>query len=653
MAMFFDRGRGWLAAAALAALGLAAPARAQYAPYGSGAAQYAQPQQQQYSVTPTATPTQQPQYAAQGAYQGYAAAQPGYAQAPTAGYAQAQPGYGAPQQGVPQPGAYATPQTGYAQPQYGAFGAAAPRVAMAFNNQQTTPTAGGENLPLTPPVEQVPAGTPQNGGYVPSTQPAVGPAPVAMPEQYGAPAQSYGNGYETYPSAGGAGCATGNCNTGYAPAPTAANGYGYGACDTSCNTYSTYGGMGGILGKHCGGGGYWFGGAYGLLMDRDNSNKYALAFVTDPSMPTAYPPADMTTVLTTRDADIGFQPGVEFRLGRAFGGGGCGCGCGPTWGIEAVYWTLFEDDAMASYDNPTGTSRTYTMMPMYGLEYSHPGTGMYMPMNEYWDHGMPSQPANTIRVDTVRVRSQFEVQNLELNLLRMNLCGGGCGAGGYGGGYGGFGGGFGSGMGGGCCDGGCDTCATGACTTGCAPRGPRYSCTAVCGVRWMEFNESFMFGVDYTDINMPSTSGMADYWATVENNLIGAQIGCNGMYRIGCRWGLHLNTLVGVYANDINTRQYFSSTGDVRFIGTGEDFDVMADKTDVAMLGELRIGASYQATCHWRLYGGWRAIGVTGIALATDQSPNAFLSAAQMNNYVNSNGSLILHGLQTGVEFNY
>jgi hypothetical protein len=79
----------------------------------------------------------------------------------------------------------------------------------------------------------------------------------------------------------------------------------------------------------------------------------------------------------------------------------------------------------------------------------------------------------------------------------------------------------------------------------------------------------------------------------------------------------------------------------------------MANKTDVAMIGELRLGASYQCTCHCRLFAGYRAIGVTGIALATDQTPNQFLDATQMANYVNSNGSMILHGVQTGVEWNY
>jgi hypothetical protein len=146
-----------------------------------------------------------------------------------------------------------------------------------------------------------------------------------------------------------------------------------------------------------------------------------------------------------------------------------------------------------------------------------------------------------------------------------------------------------------------------------------------------------------------------DYYSETENKLAGFQLGCNGMYRIGCKWGVHMNSLVGLYGNDIDVRQYFyaPAAGGAVYYSNGELFDVNASKTDVAMLGELRVGASYQATCRCRLYGGWRAMGVSGLALAGDQTPNAFLNSSQMSNYVNSNGSMILHGLQTGVEWNY
>jgi len=622
--------------AALAAAALAVPAQAQYAPYGA-------------TYNPPATTQAPPVYSqtpAYGAVPPYGQNQQASQQAPQYGQIQ-QPAqqtlqYGQTQQTQPSP-SYGqvpvySPSAAYAQspasaqptaspaanptaPQYGGAGVyqgyspatgyvspySAPRVAMAYQQ----PAASGEHLPLTAPAETVSPGVPQyNGGYV--------PPPQATPDSYSLPSSGYAP-TPGYPSPGLAGGAApyGGCNT----SP-------YGACDP-CGPATAV-----CAPQRCGG--YWFGGVYGLFMDRDDANKYSLAYVTDPSMPTTYPTTPANVVMNTRSVDNGFQPGVEFRLGRAFGGGADPCGgcCGPTWGLEAAYWILFDEDDYAEYVNPTGTSRTYTMMPMYGLQYDH-GAG-YLPVNQYWDHGMPSDPANPVRVTRIRQSSSFEAQNLEINLLRLGVCGGGgCGSS------------FSA------C-GGLDACA-GGCNDGCcAPKCSRYSCTAVCGFRWMQFDEDFMFGVDYTNPAWPTPSGYLNYWSNVENNLIGAQIGCNGMYRIGCKWGLHLNTLVGVYGNDIDVRQYFvSPTGDVRYIGTGENFDVTASKTDVAMLGELRVGASYQYSCRCRLYGGWRAIGVTGIALATDQTPNAFLSSAQMANYVNSNGSMILHGLQAGVEWNY
>ena len=636
MRFFTKLGRGLLAASTtLVGIQMACPVQAQYGGYpqaaqpqytppGSYAAQqpqgYAQPQQQTY-----ARPQQQ----------AYAQPQQGYAQA---GYAPAQ-SY-APAQAT-------TPTTGFVQTQpYTPYGV--PHTARAFQN--TAPS--GNNLPLTPPVENVAPGVTQNESYPQPTpapenyNPAVQSQPYPAPAQgYPAPAQGPGcncqpnaytqaasSGYESYPLSGG-------CNNGYGDC-TGYSGYG---CQPSGG--KIHGMFAGCRAPGCG---YWFGGAYGLFMDRDNSNKYPLVFA-EPSMPAgSYPNTSDSIVLTTRDVDVGYQPGVELRLGRTFGCAPvdpCSCAsCGPRWGLEGVYWTLFDDDATATYVDQVPT-RTYTMMPMYGLEYND-GTG-YMPVNSYWDHAPPSQPADDFTVTTARVRSSFEVQNLELNLLRLNLCGGGYGTGPCGGGCGA----------GGCGVDGCDVgCDSGACGGygACAPRASRYSCTAVCGFRWLQFDEDFMFGVDYYETATPANAGYLNYWSTVENNLIGFQLGCNGMYRIGCKWGLHVNTLAGIYGNDIDVHQYMvSPTGQVRFIGTGENFDVHANKTDVSMLGELRLGASYQATCRCRLYGGWRVIGVSGIALATDQTPNAFLSNGQMSNYVNSNGSLILHGLQTGVEFNY
>lgn len=475
-----------------------------------------------------------------------------------------------------------------------------------------------QNLPLTPPTETVPP-----GAMMPTPAGAT-PQPVPMPEN-GYP-QATG-GYESYPSGYGngadGGCATGSCN-----AP-------YGAAEYSAYGCETPGTMDRLLCRNsCN---YWFGGVYGLLMQRDSSDKYNLGMMDSgsgyPSMP--------NIPVTTSNVDPGYQGGVEFRLGRTFGGVAadpCGCApCCPTWGIEGVYWEIFDNDQSFDY-MPGMPSEYYSMMPMPGLEYN--GGGGYMPLNNFWNYGPPTG-AGTYAITEARVRSSFSARNIEVNLLRLNLCGcapacgpcGGCNGGISGGGLGGYGGlgGISGGLGG-----------------YCAPN--RYSIIGVCGVRYFELDDYFMYGVDYNG----GSTGYLNYNSQVENKLVGFQLGSNAMYRVGCKWGLHMNTLFGLYGNDIDTHQYFvSSTGMVRYISSGDTFDANASKTDVAMLGELRLGASYQMTCNCRLYGGWRAMGLTGVALATNQAPNQWLTAGQGSSYVNSGGGMILHGLQTGVEWNY
>ncbi|MCA9237008.1 MAG: hypothetical protein KDA44_16155 [Planctomycetales bacterium] len=637
--------------AAVALLPAAAQVHGQYAPYA--------PQQYQQQQSP-------PQYQGSSAYKNQPG--PNYGQPaqaynqPAQGYNQPTPGYNQPAQGYNRPTqAFNQPAQGYGYNPQIAYGQqpAQPRYAMAMQNGEPS---------LNAPAESVAPGIPQPAASQPADSQSYSPAPSPMvTENYGgynpgattgpgcncqtpgaAPAQS-SMAYESYPTDG---CAAGGCNDG---------GYaGYGCATGGCGGYSTYGcglnqcdggRLGGMLRPR--GCNYWFGGVYGLLMERDHGDKVPLTMAVDGGMPPgSYSPSN-STVLTSRNVDTGFQPGVEFRLGRTFGGYGDGCGCctRPCWGLEGVYWTLFDETASASYAQ-TGTVRLYSMLDPRGLEYN-PGSG-YRPLRDYMDYAPPAEDHTTggdIWVRNVRVRSSFEVQNVELNLLRLPLYGGGvatCGA-------------AAAGCGG--CDSmcsTCDPCAGAACGGGCGGCGcgSRFSCVTLCGFRYLQLDESFMYGVDYDNVDAAYPApidGFMNYNAQVTNDLYGFQLGCNGMYRIGCKWGVHLSSNFGLYGNDIDVHQYFQfpSTGMLRYIQSGQSFDARASKTDVAMIGELRLGASYQYSCHCRLYGGWRVLGISGVALATDQVPGAFIDAPQMNSYVNSNGSLILHGMQAGVEWNY
>ena len=76
------------------------------------------------------------------------------------------------------------------------------------------------------------------------------------------------------------------------------------------------------------------------------------------------------------------------------------------------------------------------------------------------------------------------------------------------------------------------------------------------------------------------------------------------------------------------------------------------ERGDISVVGEMRLGASYQAHDNWRFFGGWRVVGITGVARATEQIPSQFLTPGQVG-VINSDGSMLVHGLQMGIEFSY
>ena len=205
--------------------------------------------------------------------------------------------------------------------------------------------------------------------------------------------------------------------------------------------------------------------------------------------------------------------------------------------------------------------------------------------------------------------------------------------------------------------GGCDGCGVGGgCSQGGCGGGPRYSLTTLIGARYMRLDEDFMFRTDFEN-ETATTFGFLSNNIDVDNHSVGAQLGCNGVYRLGCsgRWALHCNTNVGVYGNhmEVWNRMDAPVGGNVRLANGGnEPFDFRYEDDDVALVGELRVGSSYQYSCNCRFFSGYRVLGISGVALAFDQIPTANITPNQVS-YVDSDGSIFLHGLQAGVEFTY
>ncbi|MCS5584026.1 MAG: hypothetical protein NZ777_10980, partial [Pseudomonadales bacterium] len=67
---------------------------------------------------------------------------------------------------------------------------------------------------------------------------------------------------------------------------------------------------------------------------------------------------------------------------------------------------------------------------------------------------------------------------------------------------------------------------------------------------------------------------------------------------------------------------------------------------------QLEFGLDYILRDGCKFTAGYRIMGVTGMAFATDQIPASFAEAA-MGQSVAADGSLILHGAYMGIDWNF
>lgn len=620
----------------------------------------------------------------------YPQAQYPQAQHPQAGqYQQAQP-----QQQYPQAPGYAQmPQAPYART---AMGQQLPAPTEAIGQGHVAPQAAA------PPVAPAVASYNAAGADCNCNQSAPVAAPTTSWEGY-MPAAAPAGGCATG-NCGTGNCGTGNCGTGNCDGGAA---YGYAAGDAGCYSGGSYyaGNDCGVSYASAGPRRQWFAGIYGLYMGRDNPGK-ALSTVlieTPPGAGSRYYPAvgGADVFLFSSDAETDFTGGAEVRLGSTFGSATdpCSCTSYQPFAWELGYWGLAEDSNFAEIrdlDGITTGSRLYGMGINYGgLEFNRFATGLdadYRPLNDYYDYQVPvdGDSTNDIRVDAVRVTQTFQVQNMELNFWRFGTGGFGTGlvSASVGGGFG-SGAGVGGGLGGNACGGfGAGGCSTGSCgcNSGCYSGGGCYSsgCNDGCyaapapqrrffinglaGVRYMRLDESFRNAVFFqstaggsTDVDysgsMPTTGTTATqvlfHDIETDNDLVGFQLGCSMNCVATSRFTLFADTNFGIYGNQIDNYQRVFSPGGgvVRFVDGGGNAAVRSSKEDVAFLGEARVGAGYQVSSKCRLTAAYRVIGISGVALSVEQLTTPLNEEAF--GHIDSNDSIVIHGLQTGVEVKY
>ena len=173
------------------------------------------------------------------------------------------------------------------------------------------------------------------------------------------------------------------------------------------------------------------------------------------------------------------------------------------------------------------------------------------------------------------------------------------------------------------------------------------------GFRWFQFDETLSY-ISNNQALSPDSPTQTFYQSDVENDLVGFQLGARNEVSLTGRWRAFGGVTAGVFNNRINTNQrFFDQNGSVPVLASGVsaggDFNFFDEKDDVAILGELDLGVTYQVSQRLRARFGYRTFGVAGVALAGDQIPSNFTNTDRIQR-ANSNGSLLLHGGYVGLE---
>lgn len=169
--------------------------------------------------------------------------------------------------------------------------------------------------------------------------------------------------------------------------------------------------------------------------------------------------------------------------------------------------------------------------------------------------------------------------------------------------------------------------------------------TWIAGFRWVELNSTT--NVDYAFTN-PDPFGAGSVNTASGNNLYGGQVGGDmRLWNAGGRWRVNGIGKAGIFYNTASFQR--STAGFVYADGTPFPLgSVNATADQTSFFGEVGLNSTWWITewLAWRA--GYTVMWAAGVAVATDQLP--------LNNFgdgtasINTNGSVLLHGVTTGIE---
>jgi hypothetical protein len=169
--------------------------------------------------------------------------------------------------------------------------------------------------------------------------------------------------------------------------------------------------------------------------------------------------------------------------------------------------------------------------------------------------------------------------------------------------------------------------------------------TWLAGFRWVELNSQASIDYDFTN---PDPFGSGDIDTNVGNNLYGAQFGADMLFwNAGGRWRINGIGKAGIFYNSASfqrsTAGFFYQDGTPFPIGT-----VAATADQTAFFGEVGLNSTYWITNWLAWRAGYTVMWAAGVAVAAEQFPlNSFGDGTAS---INTNGSVLLHGVTTGIE---
>ncbi|GIX00234.1 MAG: hypothetical protein KatS3mg111_3566 [Pirellulaceae bacterium] len=155
------------------------------------------------------------------------------------------------------------------------------------------------------------------------------------------------------------------------------------------------------------------------------------------------------------------------------------------------------------------------------------------------------------------------------------------------------------------------------------------------GIRYVDYEEDFGFA------SSNSVVGNGLFLQSVDNEMVGVQLGVEAMYPVTLRTNMGVRAKGGVYANFAESQTYLNNAGTI-ILNAGD--------TDVDIAGLIEVGyfASYSVTPSVRITAGYELWYLPRIATIPEQRPQVISPSSGTSVLVKD--EIVVHGGSVGVQ---